>query len=268
MKKKIFLGCVVIMLIAGNFMVPYLKSVSLCRDIEAGRTEEAILKINNMKMVNCGTAPIFVKPILNALEYNIDLPLIVACKKGNYQIAEALLKKGADPNKYYKDGFTAVEAVIISNSSNELDMIKLLTAYDADVTFGESIKSPLFEVARRMVYAKDEERKNYFASCVMYLMQFDKQLIDDKGYSILYYAVVADNEPLIRQLLEDEKSLINFTTENMQTVLFEAVKNNSLMIVELLLENGADKKVVDSTGKTAYDYAVENGYEEIAVLLE
>ena len=29
-------------------------------------------------------------------------------------------------------------------------------------------------------------------------------------------------------------------------------------IVELLLENGADKTLMDSGGKTAYDYAIEN----------
>lgn len=268
MKKMLFLGCVVLMIIVINLMMPYLESVSLCQDIEAGRTEDAIIKIDNMKDVNCGTAPVFMKSILNAFEYGVDLPLIVACKKGNYQVAEALLKNGADPNMYYEGGFTAVEAVFASNSSNELDMVMLLANYGADVTKAGSGTTPLFKSARKMIYAKDEERKSYFAECVKCLLMYDENLVDEKGVSILNYAVVADNIPLIKQLLEDEKQLINLPADNGQTVLFEAVKNDSLEVVKLLIKNGADKNIMDSTGRTAYDYAVESGYDNIALFLE
>ena len=78
MKKKIFIGCVVLMIAIKSFVAPYFESNSLCRDIEAGRTEDAIIKIENMEDVNCFTAPIFMKSVLNVLEYNIDLPLILA----------------------------------------------------------------------------------------------------------------------------------------------------------------------------------------------
>ncbi|NLY31477.1 MAG: ankyrin repeat domain-containing protein [Firmicutes bacterium] len=39
-------------------------------------------------------------------------------------------------------------------------------------------------------------------------------------------------------------------------------------IVELLLEHGADKSIKDSSGKTAYDYAVEEDNLELAELLK
>ena len=34
-----------------------------------------------------------------------------------------------------------------------------------------------------------------------------------------------------------------------------------------LMDNGANKDALDLTGKTAYDYAAEKGYTEIAELL-
>lgn len=271
MKKRIFIGffigCVVLTASIICFVEPYFRSASLCRDIEAGQTEEAIIKIENMNDVNCGTAPKFMKPMLNVFEHNIDLPLVVACKNGNYQVAEKLLRKGADPNKYYEGGFTAVEAVFVSDSQNELAMIKLLANYGADVTKAESASSPLFKAARKMIYTKNAERKSYLSECIKYLLMFDKNLVDEKGISILHYAVIVDDISLTEQLLE-EKQLINLTTDNGQTALFEAVKNNSYEAVKLLVNSGIEISKEDSTGRTAYDYAVERGFDDVALLLE
>lgn len=41
----------------------------------------------------------------------------------------------------------------------------------------------------------------------------------------------------------------------------------AMQIAELLLKNGADISITDYIGKTAYDYAVEEGYTEIAEVI-
>ena len=38
--------------------------------------------------------------------------------------------------------------------------------------------------------------------------------------------------------------------------------------IKILLEHGADKSIVNNEGKTAYDYAVENDFTDIAELLK
>jgi ankyrin repeat protein len=38
--------------------------------------------------------------------------------------------------------------------------------------------------------------------------------------------------------------------------------------IQILLENGADKSIMDVHGKTAYDYALENENDEFAYLLK
>lgn len=193
------------MIIFMDFIVPYLESKTLCKAIEAGRTEEAIDKINKMKNVNCSTAPDMIRPILNLLEKDTDLPLIAACKAGNVSVVEALLKNGADCNKYLEGGFTAAEAIFCGNYNKEFEILKLLIYYDADVTKTASGISPLFRAARKMIYSDDEKRKTYLAKCVEMLLIYDDNLIDDNGMSILHYAVKADNIALARVILEKEK---------------------------------------------------------------
>ena len=46
------------------------------------------------------------------------------------------------------------------------------------------------------------------------------------------------------------------------------LKEKTIDIINLLLEHGADKSIKDSNGKTAYDYAIENGNIEFAKLLK
>ena len=50
------------------------------------------------------------------------------------------------------------------------------------------------------------------------------------------------------------------------TSLIQAVHGNSYDTCKLLIEYGADKSIVDNTGKTAYDYALENGNQDIIKL--
>jgi ankyrin repeat protein len=59
--------------------------------------------------------------------------------------------------------------------------------------------------------------------------------------------------------------------ESSSTPLMNAVCSGSerkMDIVKILIEHGADKSIKDEGGKTAYDYAIENGYDELAELLK
>lgn len=52
------------------------------------------------------------------------------------------------------------------------------------------------------------------------------------------------------------------------TALMFAARDSTPEMVQLLLDYGADKSMKCSDGKTAYDYAVEFGKEQIAELLK
>jgi len=45
-------------------------------------------------------------------------------------------------------------------------------------------------------------------------------------------------------------------------------KHNAITAVKWLIDKGADKSIKDAAGKTAYDYAIENGFTDLAELLK
>merc|ERR1711971_746485 len=62
-------------------------------------------------------------------------------------------------------------------------------------------------------------------------------------------------------------SKVNGDTELMDTVITMAVIKNNMNLVKHMIDNGADAKIIDSSGNTALMYAVENGNEKMVELL-
>lgn len=246
--KKIYLICSIILLLLFFATTGILATVSsyteiskLCDDIKSNKTEEALVKIKKINNVNKGTAPELLRPFLNMLEYEIELPLIVACQEGNAEVVKVLLERGADPNKAYKKGFTAAESVFSANSHNELEILKLLVDYGGDVSKSESGNSPLFEAAQKMIYASDVNRKSEFAECVKFLLMYDSNLIDDKGYTILHYAVMAENLELTEYLIKTENQLLNYVNDYGETALSIAIDKDNQEIIKILKDNTGDE---------------------------
>ena len=53
-----------------------------------------------------------------------------------------------------------------------------------------------------------------------------------------------------------------------ETPLMNAAEKGLSIIVKLMLKNGANAGVVDRDGKTALDYAKENGHKTVAKVLK
>ena len=51
------------------------------------------------------------------------------------------------------------------------------------------------------------------------------------------------------------------------TGLMECGMEGNKEMCEILLARGADTSLMDNDGKTAYDYAVEHGHEDVAKIL-
>ena len=81
------------------------------------------------------------------------------------------------------------------------------------------------------------------------------------------FAARCNNFNAVRYFVENGYFDIDCVDKEKNTALLSAVKYRSeerTEMVELLLELGANVDMTDDQGKTAYDYAVENGYAEIA----
>jgi len=227
----------VLLIIGGVLLMynSYYKSYLLCEYIHKDQTEEALQTIETMRDVNTASGPHWIRPLLNVVEYTIEIPLVEACIRGNDAVIDSLLKHGADPNYSLSGGFTATEAALLSNSEETLKILEQLESYGADFTRAESGESPLFLAARKMLYARDNKesvRRN--ADCVRYLMRFDKNVTEADGDNILLYAVLVEDYQLIENILKLYPELIYQIGPDGLNTLEYAEKNASKEIFDFL----------------------------------
>jgi ankyrin repeat protein len=161
-------------------------------------------------------------------------PLMIAARDGQVELARVLAEAGADINAVAGDGKTAL-AVAIFNGNYEV--ASLLVDRKADVNRADAQRfTPLFWAVDR----RNMETAPNFP-----------------------WMVTADPMPLIRKLLDagaDPNALVNNTPRARMregsprivfaTALMRAAFAADLELVQLLLERGADPKVISRDGET------------------
>ncbi|KAL8762798.1 MAG: hypothetical protein Q9184_001280 [Pyrenodesmia sp. 2 TL-2023] len=164
--------------------------------------------------------------------------LTSAVHKGNADIAEYLLRRGADPNSDYPFGeYTSLLWAIVGHTnqgSTGEKMLKLLLDHGASVkgTGGliaaaevGNVKAVKMILELRREEVDLEEVEEYGA--------YDGRKLDDMG-----------------------------------TALYKAAAAGCVEIVDVLIKRGANREFRDRTGRSVVDVARENGWEEVLRRLE
>lgn len=250
------------------YTMPYIRSTNLCLKIKNGDTESihnAIKKTNN---VNQYSAPLLFRRILNLVDRDIELPLVVACSKGDAATVEILLKKGADPNKYLDGNWSAIEATFANNNSSRLEIARLLIEYGANVDLNGSKITALFREAERMICDKNITLDDEYEEIFFLLIENGAGIYDTKNNSIIHYLSYANQTELLDKLALRYNIPIDTKNAKGQTPLFWAVKAESTETVEYLLSKNVDITVIDAQGKTPYDYALEKSNNKLIEMLK
>ena len=251
-------------------IIPHANSAQLCDLIYQGNTKEAIEKINRTKNVNCYTAPLWSRRFYNAVETDIDLPLVAACEMGNYEVVKALLNKGADPNMYLESGWSPIEVLFVRNHKNRIDIAKELIAHGVDVDGYGSHESALFVELQRLLHSQNlsEDDLAIITESISLLIEEGASLADSRSNSIMHYLAASGDVVLLERLAVAHANLINQANTKGETPLMWAASHNSAEGVAYLLENGAEITLKNAENKTAYDYAIEQGYTDLAKLIK
>ena len=248
----------------------YMEVTALCGQIQAGENIDT-------NIANATTAPLFIRPLLNMIEAGIDIPLVEACYYKNLQAVEVLLDNGADPNFYLDGGWSPMEAAAVGCSrypEESLTIMKLLYEHGADIDGFGSHGTALYHVCIGLI----GERKNEEQELEILFWLLDNgadPIVGASTTTVLHFAVRSANPELIPVLIEQYDLDVNAHGGMQKTPLISAVcyevdsqdEQITKAIVTELLAHGADASAVDEDGKTAYDYAVERGYDEVAALL-
>ena len=245
----------------------YCEATILCNKIRNG--EEIDTNFSNGT-----TAPIFLDTI--ATIFQIDgpkIPLVEACYYRNVQAVRALLENGADPNFYIDGRWTALEATIVNGPAGIMDersfeIIKLLVEHGADLDESSSLE-PIVEQLSSWISWSGGPFDGFREEVLLYLLDNTKNLND---CNIAFFNSVGGGNVELSKIIFDNYTVdINYIGYKGKTPLIALITNeranNFSEMISFLLENGADKSLKDDSGKTAYDYALEKGNQEIIDLL-
>lgn len=160
-------------------------------------------------------------------------PLHWACAMGRIRIVKLLLTAGADIFKVNKAGQTALMRSVMF--ANNYDVRK----------FPE-----LYELLHRSTLNIDNYNRTLFHHIV------DVAMSKGKTHAARYYM-----ETVLARLADYPKELadvINFQDEDGETALTMAARCRSKRLVKILIDHGADPKIVNNDGKSTEDYILED----------
>ena len=156
-----------------------------------------------------------------------------ACAMGRIRVVKLLLTAGADIYRVNKSGQTAMMRSVMF--ANNYDVRK----------FPE-----LYELLHRSTLNVDSFNRTVFHHVV------DVAMSKGKTHAARYYM-----ETILNRLSDYPKELadvINFQDEDGETALTMAARCRSKRLVKLLIDHGADPKIMNNDGKSAEDYILED----------
>ncbi len=225
-------------------------------------------------------------------------PLILALSvtKPSLEIVSLLLEHGANPNKIVPEmSNRPLIAIALENPNSTPAIIQKMMAHGADITYRRSeegytalmdAQNP--EIVKLILDLNvDPEIKTHEGQNTALLEAFPnlakiKVLLDHNvnvnvhapnGITPLMISANLLGEQLHPNTIFAEQLLlaganVNAVDLNNNTALIEAVRNNNLPLVNLLLENGADQTIINQSGHTALRLAQLRNYQEIIKLLQ
>lgn len=276
-KVKIIIKCIIVLFIAlglGYHTYCHYMVSRFYKAIDEGNTEEIVACIDKMPNVNLLDVCIplsYIRHICLQGAADKGYPIYYAVwKEADISVMETLLEKGADPDKKEPYGLsTPFQYLCYHSSVNKDEKIELMVQYGADIS-SISLYIPAF--FQDLKQDKKEETFNYIS------FLWEKGITDREGIDTKFERTVLhsaseclDTEYLSRLYHNENRGmdyLLNAKDVNGDTPIFYAVRRNSVGNCEFLINKGADINIKNNEGKTAYDVAVELGYEECINVLE
>lgn len=198
-------------------------------------------------------------------------PLQEAASLGNYSAVVALVEAGADVNFINPTTqFTPLLDALWSYNPTRITIANYLVDHGADVHYSITKQGVGNALAESISYYGVSMVESYDFFLRMISLDSNPYIYVSPGNIFLKSAF--DKHKLVMvYLLENEMFDVNTVNEEgFSALMFLArftITEINIEMVNILLEHGADKTLVNEDGMTAYDYASETGNAELINLL-
>lgn len=227
-----------------------------------------------------------------------ETPLSVACSNSDFEMAKLLIEYGADPKDPINESDCLIRSVILEYDVNDIELLKLLESEGLNLDGGIYRDEPdqnFLQIVSNINTYKFIEEKNSSDDAVVEYNKWKGRGITDEyrylykkakikefevndGITTLMYAVLHQNLDLIKYILDNGIENINEKDTERRNCIFYITPDEETApyydkewrkaTVDMLISYGVDLTVKDRYGKTAYDYAVENGDSYLAELIK
>ncbi len=238
----------------------------ICDEIKAGKEIDT-------NFSNGSTAPLFLDNIAAIMQIDgPKIPLVEACYYRNVQAVSVLLENGADPNFFLTGRFSPLEAALTNGPAGivdekSLEIVKMLVAAGCDVNKHASSETVIMHLSSIIRKEKNGDI-DILEEIFLYLLDNGAE----KNIDVFHNVIRMGNVELVDKLIKKYNFDVNERGHLGQNSLIIATRYSSITkaveIIQLLLQNGANKNLKDDNGKTAFDYAVEDNNQTAMHILE
>ena len=223
---------------------------------------------------------------VNVVNNKEETPLHHAVKRGNAQVIEFFLDHGIDVNKIDENGNTAFINSVFGKLENmqiiyplihEIDLknkdghsalsksviyakkdaFDFLTKNGANLNIEDKNKDDLISLAFKNHIDRKDEDYEYIINNLVELGLTAKPNYSE-GNTLLHYAVEKNSKFLVKKALELNVNPNHKNQLGLTSLHLAAMKATNSYITEILIEAGADKKILTDFGESPYDLASEN----------
>jgi len=274
MKKWFFLLFAFIVFIGGVFAIfSYTNSFGYSRHI--------IVLIDNNQMDDLSVylkknGNIDSKPYVFDIDRTNFPPLTYAAKVGNFEAVKLLLDHGADVNN--TEGTNGTSPLLASLSlsytfnPDRIEIAQYLIDHGAEINYRDrngygnnAISATLMPLSS----PPNEEQEECQYDFIQYLVDEGAEYQINCTYgNLLSKSAAYNNVSVVDYLINELGMSIDIVDSSGCSPLMYAVENGSLDAVRYLINQGAEKNLINEDGKTALDIAQEKGNVLIIALFD
>ena len=229
---------------------------------------------------------------INAVSAHNNTALIYVINNKNHSSClEKLLELRANVNHQNNQGETALMLAIENQLSNHINLLlnekpdltlqnstgKSVLHYALDYNDVKNLKKLIQLGAPLNVQTKNNgntalinavcQNNDYFVSTLI-LSGADCNIKNNKGHTAIYYAIQNQEMTSFKLLVSHGHNINDEIDNNGRTALINAVRKSNLQMVQILLDVGANPRLIDKHGLSALDYAQQKKQEKIIRLLQ